>query len=199
MSSKLFSGFRWVCTVSSRFSRIDRTGRSAVTSFLATLGICFGVMTLVVVTGVMNGFQMGFKDAIMEISSYHVRVTGMKEKDSSFESWCASRKNNISAIPFREAQALIVGSGGEQFLQVIRRNRAIGEDITQHRCHIGCDHAAALDDRGQRDRAAIDHRLRHRALGESVGRADPSRRPRHGGRNAHAGTFRKSGTYRPLP
>lgn len=131
MSSKLFSGFRWVCTVSSRFSRIDRTGRSAVTSFLATLGICFGVMTLVVVTGVMNGFQMGFKDAIMEISSYHVRVTGMKEKDSSFESWCASRKNNISAIPFREAQALIVGSGGEQTAGLIR---ALPADVLARDC-----------------------------------------------------------------
>ena len=70
----LFSKLKWINTVSRRFARVDRKGRSAVTSFLATLGICFGVMTLIAVMSVMNGFQMNFIDAIMEVSSYHIRA-----------------------------------------------------------------------------------------------------------------------------
>ena len=65
---------RWISAVSRRFARVDRKGRSAVTSALATLGICFGVMTLTVVMSVMNGFQMSFIDAILELTSYHVRL-----------------------------------------------------------------------------------------------------------------------------
>ncbi|MBQ2081804.1 MAG: ABC transporter permease, partial [Treponema sp.] len=67
---KFFSSFRWIGFVSSRFSKVDRSGRSAVTSTLSSLGIGFGVMALIVVISVMNGFQMEFIDAIMEISSY---------------------------------------------------------------------------------------------------------------------------------
>ncbi len=63
-----FANLRWINAVSKRFARVDRKGRSAATSILATLGICFGVMTLIVVMSVMNGFQMSFIDAIMEIS-----------------------------------------------------------------------------------------------------------------------------------
>ena len=49
--------FRWIAFVSRRFSRVDKNGRSAVTSFFASLGICFGIMTLIVVMSVMNGIQ----------------------------------------------------------------------------------------------------------------------------------------------
>ncbi|MBQ4331800.1 MAG: ABC transporter permease, partial [Spirochaetaceae bacterium] len=62
---------RWIVFISRRFAKVDRSGRSAVTGFLASLSICFGVMTLIVTVSVMNGFQMGFIDSIMEISSAH--------------------------------------------------------------------------------------------------------------------------------
>ena len=39
-------------------------------------GIGFGVMTLIVILSVMNGFQMGYIDSILEVSSYHVRLEG---------------------------------------------------------------------------------------------------------------------------
>nr|MCR4626674.1 ABC transporter permease [Treponema sp.] len=71
--------FSWILFVSRRFANIDRSGRSAITSHLASLGICFGVMTLIIVISVMNGFQMSFIDAIMEVSSYHVRAASVPE------------------------------------------------------------------------------------------------------------------------
>ena len=79
--NNLFTNLRWISFVSRRFARVDRKGRSAVTSALATLGICFGVMTLTVVMSVMNGFQMSFIDSILEVSSYHLRALEVPESE----------------------------------------------------------------------------------------------------------------------
>jgi lipoprotein-releasing system permease protein len=122
-----FSHVQWIFLVSHRFSRVDRKGRSAVTSMLASLGICFGVMTLVVVMSVMNGFQMGFKDAIMELSSYHVRVTGEDQaSQDQFIEWCMTNKNIRSVTPFYEAESFIAGTRSRQSAAVIR---AVPSDV----------------------------------------------------------------------
>lgn len=114
--------------VSRRFAQVDRSGRSAVTGFLASLSICFGVMTLIVVVSVMNGFQMGFIDSIMEISSAHVRVmAGGLPNEDEFLSFCAENKGDIIAVePFYEAQSLMAGEGGRQSASLIR---AVSPDI----------------------------------------------------------------------
>ena len=77
--SSIKSTFSWIFFVSRRFAKVDRKGSSAVTTALASLGICFGVMTLITVISVMNGFQHSFIDVIMEISSYHIRVESVVE------------------------------------------------------------------------------------------------------------------------
>lgn len=121
--------FRWIAFVSRRFSRVDRKGRSAVTSFFASLGICFGIMTLIVVMSVMNGFQMEFKDAIMEISSYHIQVRGITDDtEKSFVSWCKNEKDIVSVNPFYEAQSFTVGPSGGQAAALIR---ALPHDIAE--------------------------------------------------------------------
>lgn len=76
MNLSIKSSLSWIFFVSRRFAKVDRKGASAVTTALASLGICFGVMTLITVISVMNGFQHSFIDVIMEISSYHIRVEG---------------------------------------------------------------------------------------------------------------------------
>ena len=117
----------WISAVSRRFARVDRKGRSAVTSTLATLGICFGVMTLTVVMSVMNGFQMSFIDAILEISSYHLRAIEVPaEKEADLIAACQADKHVRSCQPFYEAQALMTGTkGGALAVNV----RAAGEEI----------------------------------------------------------------------
>jgi len=116
----------WIMFVSRRFSKVDRKGRSAVTSFLASLGICFGVMTLITVISVMNGFQMSFIDSIMEVSSYHVRVSNFDFKDSSnlqekeLIEFCDSDETVIAKTPFYEAQGLVVGKNERQSATMIR-------------------------------------------------------------------------------
>ncbi len=118
---------KWIAEVSRRFARVDRKGRSAVTSVLATLGICFGVMTLTVVMAVMNGFQMSFIDAILEVSSYHVRVLELPaEKEGELLDFCNSNKKISACIPFVEAQALMTGNKGGAMAVSIR---ALDDDV----------------------------------------------------------------------
>lgn len=120
-NKSFFTNLKWINEVSRRFSRVDRKGRSAVTSVLATLGICFGVMTLIVVMSVMNGFQMSFIDAIMEISSYHVRVTDLPEEmENQLFAACDENKNVLSVTPFYEAQTLMTGNRGRESAAIIR-------------------------------------------------------------------------------
>ena len=122
-----FSKFRWIRTVSERFARVDRKGRSAVTSLLATLGICFGAMTLITVMSVMNGFQMNFIDAIMEVSSYHLRASAIPEdKEAEFIELCRQNKNVLSVTPFYEAQTLMTDESGRENAAIIR---AVEADI----------------------------------------------------------------------
>ena len=111
----------WIFFVSRRFAKVDRTGRSAVTGLLASLSICFGVMTLIVVVSVMNGFQMGFIDSIMEISSAHIRVQLNGTPEETFLEGCKGEELGIIvAEPMYEAQSLIAGTSGRQSASLIR-------------------------------------------------------------------------------
>ena len=126
-SSSFFTKLRWIRTVSGRFARVDRKGRSAVTSILATLGICFGVMTLIAVMSVMNGFQMNFIDAIMEVSSYHLRASEIPgDKQAEFVELCRQNKNVLSVTSFYEAQTLMTDETGRENAAIIR---AIEPDV----------------------------------------------------------------------
>lgn len=123
MSSKknLWTSCRWIYEVSTRFARIDRSGRSAVTSFLSTLGICFGVMTLITVLSVMNGFQQTSIRPIMEISSYHLRVSDIsEEKFTDFIDFCEESKRIRCIMPFYESQGLMVSERGHQASAILR-------------------------------------------------------------------------------
>lgn len=118
----------WIFFVSRRFAKVDRSGRSAVTGFLASLSICFGVMTLIVTVSVMNGFQMGFIDSIMEISSAHIRVTASQDFDQqALEQQCFRPELGVVAVePLYEAQSLLASASGRQAASLIR---AVSPDI----------------------------------------------------------------------
>ncbi|OJF76165.1 MAG: hypothetical protein BKP49_08430 [Treponema sp. CETP13] len=124
----------WLAFVAHRFSRVDRKGRSSLTGTLATLGIAFGVMTLIVVMAVMNGFQAGSIQSILEISSYHVRASipedsKMKE-NLNYQYLSQKLANNplVSSVsPFIEAQSLIVNTKTAQ--QGVALLRFVPHDI----------------------------------------------------------------------
>lgn len=122
MSEKnLLSSIKWISLVSKRFARVDRKGRSAATSFLATLGIGFGVMTLIVVMSIMNGFQMHFIDSILELSSYHLRITDLpSNEETALMNFCNENSKIRSCTYFYESQALMAGDNGGESAVILR-------------------------------------------------------------------------------
>ncbi|WP_428768879.1 ABC transporter permease [Treponema sp. HNW] len=111
----------WILFVSRRFARVDGRGKNALTSFLASAGIAFGVMTLIVVMAVMNGFQSGYIESILELSSFHIRSFPVSQTETA--ALADFLKNNPSVrsfSPFAEAQALSVGKSGRQEAAFIR-------------------------------------------------------------------------------
>ena len=98
--------YRWVLFVASRYIF---KGRS-YSPILAVLGIAFGVLALIVIIAVMNGFQLGFIESILEISSYHLRLDPVPPAlvEQALEE-IMTVPGVKAAVPFREFQALARG------------------------------------------------------------------------------------------
>jgi lipoprotein-releasing system permease protein len=79
--------------------------------FFPILEIAVGVLALTVIIAVMNGFQLGFIESILEISSYYVRVDNAPPGGEGKELYSRLQAmHGVSAvIPYREAQVLIKG------------------------------------------------------------------------------------------
>ena len=140
MKSKLLSSAKWVFFISRRFASVDRKGRSRVTSFLSVLALTLGVMTLITVVSVMNGFQMSFIDSILELSSYHIQLRELPDNisdainssgTSTYSDFSAFAENNSQikvAFPFLEAQGLFTSGNNRETSSIIR---AIPSDILE--------------------------------------------------------------------
>ena len=101
---------RWILFISKRFATVDTKGRSAVTNYLSVFGIGFGVMTLIIIMGVMNGFQSGFINSILEVNSSHIRIEKSGNKPDEDILGLPGKINEIvSVMPVLETQTLIEG------------------------------------------------------------------------------------------
>ncbi len=102
---------KWVLFVAGRL--LARKGRSSGVSVLSALGIAAGVMTLVAVLGVMNGFQLSTIDNILELGSYHVRIATDSPILSPEHSAAIERLRDdpaiTAAVPLMEIQSLARG------------------------------------------------------------------------------------------
>jgi lipoprotein-releasing system permease protein len=83
---------------------------------LSILGIAVGVMTLTVVLAVMNGFQLGFIESIVEISSYHLQARDgrspsapdtVRDLDAAAIERLRGLHGVTALVPFVQRQALI--------------------------------------------------------------------------------------------
>lgn len=115
------ASFRWIGFIAARY--VSRRSRGASPSpVFAVLGIFTGVLALTVILAVMNGFQLGFIESIVEISSYHIRLEPLPS-DAAGDA-LAERVQGLpqtrSALPFREIQAMIRGRRDSQQAAVIR-------------------------------------------------------------------------------
>ncbi len=115
------NNFKWIFFVLRRFNSQDTKGRSFATTIFSILGIAFGVMVLVVILSVMNGFQMSFIDTILKVSSGHIRLEGTKlELDK-----CEALNEHKYFYKFREAQTIMQNEYGSQhgvLIKAIEKN-----------------------------------------------------------------------------
>ena len=107
----------WIIFVASRYIF---KGRSS-SPVLAVLGIAVGVLALIVIIAVMNGFQLGFIESILEVSSYHIRVESFDEnKTGELQQIMMAAPGVTAAVPFKEFQALVRGYRSGQHAVLIR-------------------------------------------------------------------------------
>ncbi len=101
--------------VAGRYFRTRRKEKGNASTVLSVAGIAVGVMTLTVVLGVMNGFQLGFIESIVEISSFHIQIAPSAVGSAgsvtapAFLPPLRSLRDVKAVVPFVERQALIEG------------------------------------------------------------------------------------------
>jgi len=111
--------FKWIWFIAARY--IFRKRKKSPAPVLSILGIAVGVLALIVILSVMNGFQLGFIESILEISSYHLRIGPIAGADID-----GARKEVLTvpgikaAVPFREFHGLVRGNRGGQQAAVVR-------------------------------------------------------------------------------
>jgi lipoprotein-releasing system permease protein len=101
----------WILYVSRRYFRTRRREKGHTASILSVAGIGAGVMTLIVVLAVMNGFQLTTIRSILEVNSYHLRVTdrAAKGRDPALESLLRGVRGVEAVVPFVDLQTVAQG------------------------------------------------------------------------------------------
>ena len=105
------TGSRWTSFLGSRYMQTAGNSRGHASVRLSVIGITAGVMTLIAVLSVMNGFQSSTIRNILEVSSYHLRVESEGGSEFSDETLREARElpNVTSVVPFTDVQALARG------------------------------------------------------------------------------------------
>jgi lipoprotein-releasing system permease protein len=113
---------RWISFVAARYISKKRKDRSNFSTILSVLGIFIGVLALTVILAVMNGFQLGFIESILEISSFHIRLESFPqgEKGRSLEAAAAAVPGITVVLPFIELTGIIRGTWGGQQVASVR-------------------------------------------------------------------------------
>ena len=109
--------------VASRYFRTRRQESGNASTILSVVGTAVGVMALTVVLAVMNGFQLGFIEPIVEISSYHLQISpvrnaavpsdqfaGTGDRPPPFVREVRALPFVRAVVPFVERQALVEGT-----------------------------------------------------------------------------------------
>jgi len=107
----------WILFVAARYIF---KGRSS-SPVWAVLGIAVGVLALIIIIAVMNGFQLGFIESILEVSSYHIRIENFPhEKSEELRQLLVSIPGIAAVVPFKEFQALAKGNRAGQQAVLVR-------------------------------------------------------------------------------
>ncbi len=107
----------WAVFVSRRYFHARRTKGGAASFLLAALGIAVGTAALVLVLGVMNGFQTGFIDSILEVDSHHLRISfegeSLDNPDADALAVLLREDSRVTAVlPFADFETVALGPSG---------------------------------------------------------------------------------------
>jgi len=100
---------QWIFFVARKYFRSPRKGNHSIPTLLSVAGIAAGVMTLIIVVGVMNGFQHSTIESILELNSYHLRINGSQPITSELLETVRTVPGVRSAFFFGEMESLIRG------------------------------------------------------------------------------------------
>ena len=103
---------RWIGFIAARY--VSRGRKNSPSPVFSVLGIATGVLALTVIIAVMNGFQLGFIENILEISSCHLRLESLSPnaREASLDEKIRNLPEIVSVLPFREINVLIRGRQG---------------------------------------------------------------------------------------
>jgi lipoprotein-releasing system permease protein len=102
----------WSLYVAGRYLMTSSGRKGHLGNLLAILGLVIGILTLVTVLTVMNGFQQGFITSINEVYSYHLRVEDPKIPLEEFRKEIEGIRNIKAVVPFADYQAILTSSSG---------------------------------------------------------------------------------------
>lgn len=112
---------RWVLNSSMRYMLSKRKEKSNLSVILSILGITLGVMALLTVLSVMNGFQQNYISNINDVLSYHIRVNRQgKTLEPVTQDELESLPWVQSITPFTDIQTLVTGTVSEPGGALIR-------------------------------------------------------------------------------
>lgn len=128
-----------------RYSRSRSSNRFlSLVSIVSFCGMTLGVIALIVVVSVMNGFDRELKHRILGVIP-HVVVTGMRTDEAA--GYLAG--NNIRAIaPFVEDKGLVVSDLGSQLVSVYGIDPGREKEMSILPAHLVEGSLAALDEDG---------------------------------------------------
>lgn len=115
---------RWILFVAARHFRTRRKEKGHTAAILSVLGITAGVMTLTAVLAVMNGFQLGTIENILEVGSYHLQLESDAPREEAAELGAVAGVR--TAVPYRDLFGLASGYFRDPAAVVVR---SIPEDI----------------------------------------------------------------------
>ncbi len=108
----------WVLFVSARYFRTKRREKGHTAGVLSVVGIAAGVMTLIAVLAVMNGFQFGTIEDILEIGSFHLQVDTPHARTDAAA--LAGLSGVRTAVPYAETHGLVYGHFADPLAMLIR-------------------------------------------------------------------------------
>lgn len=97
----------------------SRSRGKRLLSGLLTGTLACGIFALILILSIMNGLQSDYINAIVEVSSYHLRIEGTVLSPDRIES-IRHNSNVASVIPFYETQTVMAGRNGRFYGYLLR-------------------------------------------------------------------------------